>query len=119
MKKILIVEDSPTILRILEDNFEKEYDVLTAATGEEALEKAKAEAPIVVILDTILPGIDGFGVCSLIKSWQQETIPKVIMMTGSIDAFDALQARKAGADDYCAKTSDCSEIVLAVKKLIG
>jgi DNA-binding response OmpR family regulator len=118
-KKILIVEDSPAALILLKSILEKEgYLTIEAENGEDGLKKAKEEKPDLVITDTLLPGIDGFEVCRQIKQIQIPTSPKVIMMTGSVDAVDAVKARKVGADDYCAKTRNFMTIIEAVKKLI-
>ena len=89
-----------------------------AKNGKEGLEKAKKELPDLVITDTVLPGIDGFEVCRQIK--QKEALDtKVIVMTGVIDAVDAVKAREMGADDYCVKATDGKPLVGAVKNLMG
>lgn len=116
--KILIIEDSPTVLGILKEMLEGEgYEILVAENGEEGIRKATQEKPDLVISDTLLPGIDGFEVCRRIKKNQEPTAPKIIVMTGSIDAVDAIKARRVGADDYCVKTSDFSSLIEAVKAL--
>ena len=80
------------------------------------MKKIKEGKPQLVLLDLILPGIDGFEVCRQIREKLKEGT-KIIVMTGSIDAVDAVKARKFGADDYCVKTSDASTFIEAVKKL--
>ncbi|MBL7072627.1 MAG: response regulator [Candidatus Omnitrophica bacterium] len=117
-KKILIVEDSPTVLGMLKDVFENEgYNVLPAETGEDGVKMAKSDKPDLVIIDTVLPGIDGFEVCRKIKSEGASRAAKIIIITGNVDAVDAEKALDSGADDYCAKTSDFSNLVAAIKKL--
>jgi len=71
-----------------------------------------------VITDTKLPGIDGFEVCKQIKEAKLTQNPKVIIITGSMDAVDAVKARKLGADDYCAKTNDFAPLLKAVKQIL-
>ena len=118
-KKILIVEDSPTTLALLKEAFEDAgYAVVPAEDGEECLEKIKREKPGLVVLDTLLPGIDGFEVCRRIKGDSDTSGTKVIIITGSVGAVDAVKAREAGADDYCAKTSDFTPIIKAAQKFI-
>lgn len=118
-KKILVVEDSPTVLGVLKNVLEYEgYQVITSETGEEGVQKANSEKPDLVLTDTQLPGIDGFEVCRQIKENQGSVGSKVIVMTGAIDAVDAVKAREFGADDYTVKTSDLSPLIETVKKLI-
>lgn len=119
-KKILIIDDDEGDREIIKRFLEMEgnFSILTAASGEEGVEKAAAEKPDIIILDTKLPGIDGFETCQKLKAIEGlET--KVIMMTGAIDSVDAVKAREHGADDYCAKSLDCEDIIAAVKDLNG
>lgn len=120
-KKILLVDDSRTVITILRDLLEKEgYAVVTASSGEEALEMLGSAQPDLVLTDTVMTGIDGFEVCRRIKGGPSLTHPpKVIVMTGTIEAVDATKARSVGADDYCAKTSDFKYIVNTVNEFIG
>jgi len=118
-KKILIVEDNSIMFSVLKGMLEKEgHSVLLSETGEAAIEMAKADIPDLVITDTFLPDIDGFEVCRRIKNFKTESVPKVIITTGDIDAVDAIKAHEAGANDYCAKTSDSEHLVTAVKGLV-
>jgi len=118
-KKILIVEESSIMFSVLKDMLEKEgHSILLSETGEAAIEIAKTDNPDLVITDTSLPDIDGFEVCRRIKNFETESIPKVIITTGDVDAVDAEKAHDAGANDYCAKTSDSLHLVRAVKGLV-
>jgi len=119
--KILVIDDNDQDRKIIERFLRKAgyFYVTTAETGEQGVEKAITEKPDLVITDTLLPGIDGFEVCRQIKEKYGEASPKVIVMTGSIDAVDAVKARKQGADDYCVKTSNASAFVEAVKRLFA
>ena len=92
-------------------------DILMATTGQEGLSKVKSEKPDLVILDTVLPDTVGFEVCRQINQIESQTLPKIIMLTGSIDAVDAVKARQAGAYDYCVKTADCVPLLNALKNL--
>lgn len=116
--KFLIVEDSrhdgEVIKHVL--NQEGHSDITIVATGEESIPLVKEEAFDFVLVDTKLPGIDGFDVCSEMKG-EKSFKAKVIIMTGLVETVDAARARSVGADDYCAKTTDCSHLVEAIKNL--
>jgi len=116
-KKILLADDDTNIRMSLTDILEERgYEVIHAANGQEAVEKVRRENPDLVLLDTIMPGIGGIEVCRQIK--QVEKSPcKVIVYTGKIDAIDAVEARRCGADDYCVKGTDPRLLIEAVEKL--
>ncbi len=119
-KKILIIDDNKQDRMIIRRFLHKMgcEEVAEAESGEEGIKKVESENPDLVIVDTILPGMDGFGVCRSIKEAKTPHIPKVIIITGTVDAVDAVKARKMGADDYCVKTSDGTPLMGAVNKLI-
>jgi len=91
-------------------------NIMKARSGEEGIEMIKEDSPDIVILDTVLPGDDGFETCKKIKKINDKI--KVIIFTGVIDAVDASKAREYGADDYCVKTSDNAQILFTVKNLL-
>jgi len=120
MKKILIIEDSRLQAKMAEEQFTKEgYEVVLAADGKEGVQKAVSEKPDLVVIDTILPDIDGFEVCRQIKANEASSGTKTIVTTGSINAVDAGKAREAGADDYAVKTADYGALVKLVTELVG
>jgi DNA-binding response OmpR family regulator len=118
--KILIIDDSEQDRKIIKRFLNKAgyEDILTAETGEEGIGKALSERPDLIILDTMLPGSSGFEICRLIRESQGSNNPKIIIVTGTIDAVDAVKARKMGASDYCVKTSDCAPLIETVKSLL-
>lgn len=118
-KKILIVDDNEIDLMIVKRRLiETGYDdIITTQDPGDGIKKVTEEKPGLVILDTVLPGCTGFDVCLKIREDCAGINPKIIIITGSIDAVDAVKARKSGADDYCAKTSDCAPLLEAVKRL--
>jgi len=117
-KRILIIDDSPLQLEAMKDIVVKAgFDAFTAADGKEGLEKAKSIQPDLVVLDTILPESDGFEICRKIKE-ECDPSPKVIIVTGSIDAVDASKAKQAGSDGYTVKTSDFSELMDEINDVI-
>jgi len=117
--KILVIEDNEDdvflVKKILGDLGYQ--NILIAGNGEEGIEISKKENPDIIILDTILPGMNGFQVCEEIKKIGGIT-SKVIINTGNIDAIDATKARKVGADEYVAKTSDFQYVLEAIKKIV-
>ena len=119
-KKILLIDDNEQDMKIMARFLKKAgyEDLVTAVTGEEGVEKSKAESPDLVVSDTVLPGIDGFEVCRKIREAQGDETPKIIIVTGAIDAVNAVKAKMLGANDYCAKTSDCVPLLEAIDKLI-
>ena len=120
-KKILIIDDTDSDRKIVMRFLNKAgYDnIVIAETGEAGVLMAGSEKPDLVITDTMMPGIDGFETCRQIRGAHDQETMKIIVTTGAIDAVDAVKARKAGADDYCVKTSDSTQLIAAVKSCIG
>ena len=110
METILIVEDDPTMLRGLKDNFEfKGYRVVTAADGEDGLNAALNEKPDLIILDIMLPKINGYEVCRLIRK-EQLDMP-IIMLTAKGEESDIILGLNLGADDYVTKPFSIKELL--------
>ena len=110
METILIVEDDPTMLRGLKDNFEfKGYRVLTAADGEEGLNAALNEKPDLIILDIMLPKINGYEICRLIR--KEELDMPIIMLTAKGEESDIVLGLNLGADDYVTKPFSIKELL--------
>ena len=119
-KKILVIEDNPQDRKLVTVFLNKAgyKNIVFAQTGQEGIKAAGAEMPDLIVLDTVLPDKDGFQICTEIKEMLGQDCPKIVITTGSVFAVDALKAKRAGADDYCAKTSDFSSLIEAVKNLI-
>lgn len=114
---ILVVEDSPTEQRGLTVLLEKEgYEVLTAADGEEALAKASAGQPRLVLLDVVLPRKNGFQVCRQLKTSPATSHLKVILVTSKTQESDRFWGLKQGADDYVTKPFDARALLSAVAR---
>src|SRR5438477_561244 len=97
--KILIVEDEPDLARGLEINLRQEgYAVLKAASGEEGLKLAFQESPQLILLDVMLPGMNGFDVCRLLR--QKGFDAPIIMLTAKGEEIDRVVGLELGADDY-------------------
>jgi len=118
-ERILIIDDDQTDRKMMKKFLEKAgFGIISMAdSGEKGLEVARTEKPQVVIVDTLLPGMDGHETCRRIKELGPEDL-KIIATTGAVDAVDAGRARKAGADDYVVKTIDYAYVVEAVQKVV-
>jgi len=115
-RKVLVVEDEESIRKFIKINLDRAgYTVLEAPTGEEGLEIAGKEAIDIVVLDVMLPGIDGFEVCrSLRKDYPHLGI---IMLTAKSQDIDKIMGLEYGTDDYMTKPFNPTELVLRVKSL--
>jgi len=109
-RRILIVDDDPVICRLFRALLEKEYAVREAACGEESLEIAKSWLPDLVLLDIMMPGIDGFETCRQLKVLPCVQPPAVIMVTGKSGPAEQARAFESGADDYMIKPVDSAEL---------
>ena len=115
-EKILVVEDETALRETLEYTLRREgYTVLTAQDGREALQTARAEKPDLIILDILLPGIDGFEVCRLLR--QEMSVP-ILMLTARADEVDKVVGLEMGADDYVTKPFSMRELMARVKALL-
>jgi two-component system phosphate regulon response regulator PhoB len=104
METVLIIEDDPTMLIGLKDNFEfKGYKVLTAADGEKGLKAALNSKPDLILLDIMLPGLDGLRVCRKLKDNPQFSSIPIIMLTAKGEEPDIVAGLNMGADDYVTK----------------
>ncbi|MGL5378709.1 response regulator transcription factor [Clostridium sp.] len=117
MSKILLVEDEASIRGFLKINLQRNnFDVIEAETGEEGINKAIIEKPDVVILDVMLPGIDGFEVCRKLR--EQNKSIGIIMLTAKGQDLDKIMGLEYGADDYIVKPFNPMEVVLRIKALL-
>jgi len=111
--KILVVEDEIALQETLAYNLKKQgYEVFTTANGNEALDLAREIEPDLIVLDIMLPGIDGFEVCRILR---KEMIMPVIMLTARDDEIDRVVGLEVGADDYLAKPFSMRELLARVK----
>ena len=117
MKKILIVEDEESIRGFLKINLKRNgFEVLETDNGEEGLEIVEREEPDIVILDVMLPGIDGFEVCKRVRE-KQESIG-IIMLTAKVQEMDKIIGLEYGADDYMVKPFNPMELLLRIKAIL-
>jgi DNA-binding response OmpR family regulator len=110
MKSVLIIEDNPAMLRGLEDNFDlKGYRVKTARDGEQGLKAALTEKPDLIILDIMLPKINGYEICSQIR--RKNLDMPIIMLTAKDQESDIVMGLNLGADDYVTKPFSIKELM--------
>jgi two-component system alkaline phosphatase synthesis response regulator PhoP len=118
-KKILVIEDDPAISRLVDYTLRHEgYEVVTAANGLEGIRKAHNEAPDLVILDVMLPGMDGFEICHQLRSEPDTASILILMFSAKAQEIDKNTGLKVGADDYLPKPAAPAEIVSRVAKLL-
>jgi len=114
--RILVVDDELSIIKFLRANLEaKGYEVLAAMDGAEALQTIEMELPDLVILDIMMPKMDGFEVCRRLREWSQTPI---IMLSARGDESDKVKCLDLGADDYITKPFGASELIARVKAVL-
>ncbi|MEN6314672.1 MAG: response regulator transcription factor [Clostridiaceae bacterium] len=115
--KVLVVEDEASIRKFIAINLERSgFDVLEADSGEKALEMAAAYKPVVMVLDVMLPGIDGFQVCTKLRAEMPEMI--VIMLTARGQDIDKITGLELGADDYIVKPFNPRELTARIRAIL-
>ncbi len=116
-KKLLVVDDEQSISTLLQYNLQQAgYTVVTAADGEEGYNKALEEAPDLIVLDLMLPKMDGIEVCKKLR--QQKVMTPILMLTAKDDEFDKVLGLELGADDYMTKPFSPREVVARVKAIL-
>ena len=116
LDKVLIVDDDKNICDLLRLYLEKEgYSVILSHDGEEAVVKFNALKPDIVLLDVMLPGLDGWQVCREIR--KKSNIP-ILMITAKSDTFDKVLGLELGADDYIVKPFDSKEVIARIKAVV-
>lgn len=119
MSKVLIVEDEANIRQLVKYNLEKEsYQVIEAEDGLQGLRLAKAEKPDLVLLDLMLPQMDGLEVCRSLKGNQATAALPIIMLTAKSEEIDKVIGLELGADDYMTKPFSPRELVARVKAVL-
>ena len=119
-KKLLVVDDSPTELTlVMEALGNAGYELVTAADGEAGVAKAEAERPDLIILDVVMPKMNGFQACRKIKSTPELQDTPVILLTSKNQKSDEFWGKKQGADVYLTKPFDTDELLAAVAGLLS
>ena len=119
-KKILAVDDERHIVRLVQVNLERQgYEVITAFDGREALEKIESEKPDLVILDVMMPYMDGFEVLQAIRKNPDISTLPVIMLTAKAQDADVFRGWQQGVDTYLTKPFNPMELISFVRRILG
>lgn len=118
-EKILVIEDEPDILEVLQFNLRREgLEVLTAASGSEGLLAAQRARPDLILLDLLLPGVDGLDVCRQLRSDPRTRAVPIIMVTAKGEESDIVLGLGLGADDYVQKPFSPKELLARIKAVL-
>ncbi len=118
-KKILVVDDEKNIVELIKMNLERSgFDIISAYTGEEAIKKTISNNPDLILLDLMLPDIDGFEVCRIIKLNEKTKNIPIIMITAKSEETDKVIGLGLGADDYVTKPFGVRELEARVKTVL-
>jgi len=119
MAKILVVDDEKQFLEMMTIRLESYgYEVITAVNGQEGLTKAKSESPDLILLDVMMPEIDGFEVCKLLKDDEQYSGIPIIICTAMAQTADIETSNKSGADAYVSKPFDHKILLSKIEELL-
>lgn len=119
-KRILIVEDEEQMIEMLKIRLEANgYEVLSAVDGKQGLEKAQREAPDLIILDLMIPKMDGFKVCGLLKKDARYARIPIIMFTARAQESDKRMGEEVGADAYLTKPFEPKALVAKIEELLN
>ena len=119
VQTVLVVDDDPVIVKLLQVNFEMEgYHVITAGDGEEGLARARADSPDIVLLDVMMPKMDGLQVATALKGDPATNAIPILLLSAKAQAAD-VQAGKDVADDYITKPFDPLELLDRVARILA
>jgi twitching motility two-component system response regulator PilG len=114
---VLVVDDSPTVRKIVQLTLQREnMRVITASDGLSALAAVADEDPDLILLDVMLPRMDGYNICRIIRDKMEFRHIPIIMLSGKDGLFDKVRGRLAGSSEYLTKPFDSVELVQSVKK---
>ncbi len=119
-QKVLVVDDEPHILKSLAQYLEMEdFDVETASSGPEALEKVESVSPDLMVLDVMMPGMDGFEVLEKIRANEETASIPVIMLTAKDRSSDVMRGYELGASSYLVKPFNLDELVETIQQVFS
>jgi DNA-binding response OmpR family regulator len=115
-KKLLIVEDNTELLELMRLGFKQAgFSVSTAANGVEAIKKARSLSPDVILLDLVLPEMDGFAACEALRRSEETSAIPIIMLTGLTSEFTRFAGMESGADEYVTKPASPEQLLPKVR----
>ena len=119
-QKILVVDDEPDIVELVSFNLKAEgYDVITAATGPEALNQARSDLPDLIVLDLMIPELDGISVCEILRRLPSTALIPIIMLTAWKSEISRLIGLNTGAEEYITKPFSPRDLVGHVNRILG
>jgi DNA-binding response OmpR family regulator len=119
-KKILVVDDEVDLVKTIQFALEAEgYEVLVSHNGEDALNQSRKENPDLILLDLMLPKLDGYKVCRLLKFDERYKHIPILMLTAKTQQKDKLLGKETGADEYITKPFDMEELMGKIKKYLS
>jgi CheY-like chemotaxis protein len=118
-KKILIVDDSKTVLTLERTLLASRYDIVEAVDGEEALAKAKIDKPDLILLDIVMPKLDGFETCKRLRDSPETRTTPIIMVTTRGEAKNIEAGYKHGCTDYVTKPINGAELLSKIRDCVG
>ena len=119
-KKILLVDDEPELIEMVKLRLEANgYEVITAGDGLEALDKARSENPCLILLDLMLPKMDGYRVCRTLKFDQKYKDISIIIFTARAQESDEKLSKEVGADAYITKPFEPQKLLDKIRELLG
>lgn len=119
-KKILLIDDEPIIVKLVSSRLQANgYDVITASNGQEGLQKARTEQPDLIILDVMLPKMDGYRVCRLLKYDDKYRRIPIIMFSARVQTEDQEKGMMAGADAYLTKPFNPQTLLGKIEELLA
>src|SRR4030043_1779245 len=119
-RKILLVDDEVDLVKTIKFSLELEgYKVLVSYNGEDALNQSRKENPDLILLDIMLPKLDGYKVCRLLKFDEQHKHIPILMMTAKTQEKDKLMGKETGANEYITKPFDMEELMEKVKTYLN
>src|ERR1700722_12214407 len=118
--RILVVDDEPEAVELVEFNLKQSgYTVTTASDGAEALKKARSQTPDLIVLDVMLPEMDGFEICKTLRLEAAPASTPILMLTAKAAEIDRVLGLELGADDYLTKPFSPRELLLRIKKILA
>ena len=118
-EKILIVDDAETVLLMERMILSREYDLVTARDGREAVAKASAERPDLILMDIVMPVMDGFDACSKVREQQNTSEIPVILVTTRGEPANVERGYRSGCTDYVTKPVDSVELLAKIRNCLG
>ena len=120
MNKVMVVDDEPDLLETIQATLEMEgYECLVAYDGFRGLDRARTEKPDLIILDVMLPGLNGYKICRLLKFDEQYKHIPIIMLTAEAQEKDRLTGEETGADYYMTKPFSSDKLIAKIADFLG